>query len=215
MGRNVEPGTALVFSSMGKWGHREGVDGVGTLSSGHHSAQEAGLTADRYLCCLSGDGQLRDMTRISLPGRSARAGTDTRCFPFPKVSKTFWWGRTKVWKVFLLLFFIIQFNWQLAVIFIVCRTYFAPARLHILLVWFTVWARVIVNNVSVRLSSKRELRPFSDALLVILWNPKQRNGCFDANLLQLHQRLVGEGVARVTGSCCKTCHAVKCHWHPH
>lgn len=65
------------------------MDGQGTLLSRHHSAQEPQLTADRNLCCLSGDGQLRDMKRISLPGKSARVGTATGCFPFPKVSKIF------------------------------------------------------------------------------------------------------------------------------
>lgn len=89
MGRDIELGAALVFSSRGKWHHRGGEDGQRTLSSRHHSAQEAGLTADRHLCCLSGDGHLRDMKRASLPGKSARAGTATGCFPFPKVSKTF------------------------------------------------------------------------------------------------------------------------------
>lgn len=89
MGTDVELGAALVFSSRGKQWHRERVDGQETLSSRHHGAQERGLSPDRNLCCLSGDGLLRDMKRISLLGKSARAGTATGCFPFPKVSKTF------------------------------------------------------------------------------------------------------------------------------
>lgn len=59
------------------------------------------------------DGQLRDVPRTSLPEKSARAGIATGCFPFPKISKTFWWGRTHTYngKKGLLLLFIIQSNW--------------------------------------------------------------------------------------------------------
>lgn len=103
MGRDVKLGAALVFSSMGKWGHRGGVDGDTLIKA--PQCKEAGLTADRHLCCLSGDGHLRDMQRISLPVKSARAGTATGCFPFSKVTKTFWWGRINMLNVGKGLFF--------------------------------------------------------------------------------------------------------------
>lgn len=89
MGRNVEAGTALVFSSMGKWGHREGVDGVGTLSSRHHSAQEAGWLLTGTCAVFLGMGSLGTWWGFPCQGDQPGQVQTQDVFPFPRSVRLF------------------------------------------------------------------------------------------------------------------------------